>query len=376
MPSYEILRVLWWAILGALLVGFAVMDGFDFGVAALLRVIGRTDEERRALLETVEPVWEGNQVWFILGGGAIFAAWPLVYATAFSGLYIAMFLLLLGFILRPVGFGYRSKLADSRWRNAWDWALTASGFVPALIFGVAFGNLFLGLPFRFDADLRMTYEGGFFGLLHPFAVLSGLVSIAMLLLHGATYAAMKTDPSMVSRAQRAARFAGIAFLILYAIAGVWLAFGVSAFQIVSAINPEAASMPLAKHVVQQGNWLASFGTHPWFAVAPVAAIVAAVANLVIIARKPFIAFLCSALVCATTILSAGFALFPFLMPSKLDPNSSLTVWDASSSRSTLGLMFLMVLIFLPIILGYTSWVFRVLRGRVSLAHVRSVFSGY
>ena len=198
MIDYETLRIIWWALLGTLLIGFAVMDGFDLGVAMLVRVLGHDDDERRVLLETIEPVWEGNQVWFILGGGAVFAAWPLVYAAAFSGLYAAMFLLLLAFIVRPVGFGYRNKIADLRWRNAWDWVLTISGLVPALIFGVAFGNLFLGLPFRFDGDMRMSYEGGFFGLLRPFALLTGLTSIAMIVLHGAAYAAQKTDPAIAA----------------------------------------------------------------------------------------------------------------------------------------------------------------------------------
>jgi len=212
--EYETLRVIWWALLGVLLIGFAVMDGFDLGVAMLVRVLGHDDDERRVLLETIEPVWEGNQVWFILGGGAVFAAWPLVYAAAFSGLYVAMFLLLLAFIVRPVGFGYRNKIADLRWRNAWDWVLTISGLVPALIFGVAFGNLFLGLPFRFDGDMRMSYEGGFFGLLRPFALLTGLTSIAMILLHGAAYAAQKTDPVIAARARRVIRITAIAFMAL------------------------------------------------------------------------------------------------------------------------------------------------------------------
>ena len=151
MPDYATLRFIWWLILGALLIGFAIMDGFDFGLAATFRSLGRTDEERRALLESVEPVWEGNQVWFILAGGAVFAAWPLLYAAAFSGLYLAMFVLLVALILRPVGFVFRNKVPDPRWRNVWDWVLTIAGIVPALLFGVAFGNLFLGVPFHFDA---------------------------------------------------------------------------------------------------------------------------------------------------------------------------------------------------------------------------------
>src|SRR5437870_3630562 len=181
MLDYEALRVIWWLLLGALLIGFAIMDGFDLGVGATFRFVGRTDEERRALLESIEPVWDGNQVWFILAGGAVFAAWPLLYAASFSGLYLAMFVLLVALILRPVGFGYRNKSTDAGWRNAWDWALFLGGAVPALLFGVAFGNLFLGLPFHFDELERPVYTGGFLGLLRPFALLAGLVSLSMLI---------------------------------------------------------------------------------------------------------------------------------------------------------------------------------------------------
>src|ERR1700761_9846663 len=152
MSTYEILRLIWWALLGVLLIGFAVMDGFDLGSAFLLPVVARTDTERRIVINTVGPVWEGNQVWFILGGGAIFAAWPPLYAVAFSGFYFAMLLLLLALILRPVGFKFRSKLENPRWRSFWDGALFISGLVPALVFGVAFGNVLQGVPFRFDTD--------------------------------------------------------------------------------------------------------------------------------------------------------------------------------------------------------------------------------
>ena len=159
MPSYEILRLIWWALLGILLIGVAVMDGFDLGTAILLPFVGKTDVERRVVINTVGPVWEGNQVWLILGGGAIFAAWPPLYAVAFSGFYLAMFLVLCALILRPAGFKYRSKLTDPTWREVWDWALFVGGLVPALIFGVAFGNVLQGVPFRFDETMRMTYEG-------------------------------------------------------------------------------------------------------------------------------------------------------------------------------------------------------------------------
>ncbi len=185
--DFATLRVIWWLLLGVLLIGFAVMDGFDLGVGILLPFVARTDGERRVAINSVGPVWEGNQVWLILGAGAIFAAWPAIYAVAFSGFYLAMFVVLCSLILRPVGFKYRSKLEGTRWRAFWDWMLFVGGFVPALIFGVAVGNALLGAPFVFDETLRMTYHGGFFDLLSPFALLSGLVSVAMLAMHGGTY---------------------------------------------------------------------------------------------------------------------------------------------------------------------------------------------
>ena len=223
MPDYATLRFIWWLILGALLVGFAVMDGFDFGVAATFRSLGRTDEERRALLESVEPVWEGNQVWFILAGGAVLSTCPLLYAAAFSGLYMAMFVLLVALILRPVGFAFRNKVPDARWRNVWDWVLTIAGIVPALLFGVAFGNLFLGLPFHFDALERPVFTGNFLSLLHPFALLAGVVSLAMIVMHGNVYAAMKVGPPMSVRATTCARVAALVYLVGFCAAGVWAA---------------------------------------------------------------------------------------------------------------------------------------------------------
>ncbi|WP_313272849.1 cytochrome d ubiquinol oxidase subunit II, partial [Stenotrophomonas sp.] len=183
--DYTTLRVIWWLLLGVLLIGFAVMDGFDLGVGALLPFVAKTDEERRLVINTIGPVWEGNQVWLVLGGGAIFAAWPPLYAVSFSGFYLAMFVILFALILRPVGFKYRGKMPSQRWRNNWDWALFIGGFVPALIMGVAVGNVLLGVPYHFDDTQRVWYTGTFFGLLTPFALLAGLLSVAMLVSHGA-----------------------------------------------------------------------------------------------------------------------------------------------------------------------------------------------
>ena len=377
MLEYETLRVIWWLLLGVLLTGFAVTDGFDLGTAALVRVLGRDDDERRCVLETIEPIWEGNQVWIILGGGAVFAAWPLLYAASFSGFYFAILLVLLSFILRPVGFGFRNKIQDPRWRNTWDWVLTISGLVPPLIFGVAFGNLFLGVPFRYDDSLRMTYEGGLIGLLRPFPLLVGIVSLSMLLMHGAAWVAHKVDESIAVRAVPLLRWLSLVFVASYVLAGVWLAFGVTGYAIDGAAAVSSPSNPLLKQVAHGGSWLADGALGKWAYVAAAIAIVAALA-VPFLARsaKHGRAFLASGLAVAGTIFSAGFAMFPFLMPSSLDPKSSLTIWDASSSRTTLGLMLFATIIFLPIILAYTTWVYSVLRGRVSLAHVKETHGMY
>lgn len=377
MLDYETLRMIWWLLLGTLLTGFAVTDGFDLGTAALVRVIGKDDDERRCVLETVEPVWEGNQVWIILGAGSVFAAWPLLYAASFSGFYFAILLVLLAFILRPVGFGFRNKIQHARWRSGWDWVLTVSGLVPSLIFGVAFGNLFLGVPLRYDDSLRIAYEGSLIGLLRPFALLSGVVSLSMLLMHGAAWIAYKADESIAGRAARVATGCSLAFVVAYILAGIWLVFGIPGYTISGTPVMDAPSNPLLKEVAIGGSWLADGALGTWACVAAAIAIVAALLVPLLARRRHHgRAFLASALAVAGTIFSAGFALFPFLLPSSLDPKSSLTVWDASSSSKTLGLMLLATLVFLPIILAYTTWVYSVLRGRVSLAHIKETHGMY
>src|SRR5580704_2802445 len=304
MPDYPTLRVIWWLILGVLLIGFAVMDGFDLGVGASFRFLGHTDEERRALIESIEPVWDGNQVWFILAGGAVFAAWPLLYAASFSGLYLAMFVLLLALILRPVGFMFRNKIADPRWRNAWDWALLIGGAVPALLFGVAFGNLFLGLPFHFDELQRPVFTGGFFGLLHPFALLSGIVSLAMVILHGSAYAALKTGAPMSLRAAAVGRIAAIVFVLAFIAAGAWVAGGIEGQRIASGSDAIAAANPLAKHVVLvPGGWLANYRAHALLWLAPAGALAGGALGWMLLGgTRAGLAFLASSLCVAATIL--------------------------------------------------------------------------
>jgi cytochrome d ubiquinol oxidase subunit II len=378
MPDYETLRVIWWLILGTLLIGFAVTDGFDLGVGIIFRFVGRTDEERRALLECIEPVWEGNQVWFILAGGAVFAAWPLLYAASFSCLYLAMFLILIALILRPVGFNFRNKLPNPRWRNFWDWTLLIGGALPALLFGVAFGNLFLGIAFHFDELMRPVYTAGFLRLLQPFALLAGVVSLSMLVLHGASYAALKAGEPMSARAASIGRAAAGAFVIAFALAGAWLATGLDGQTITSGADPMGASNPLLKSVaVSPGAWLGNYRAHAILWLAPLMALLAAIfAGVMLRLGHPGAAVISSALTVKATILTAGIALFPFLLPSSTDPSQGLTIWDASSSAKTLFIMLLCVIVLLPIVLAYTAWVFHVLRGRITLEYMRKHGSWY
>ncbi len=370
--DYEILRLIWWALLGVLLIGFALTDGFDLGTAALLPFVGRTDEERRMVINTVGPTWEGNQVWFILGGGAIFAAWPFVYAVSFSGFYLAMFLVLAALILRPVGFKYRSKHADAGWRARWDWALFVGGFVPALVFGVAVGNVLLGAPFRLDSDLRSFYEGTLLGLFTPFSLVAGLLSVSMLVLHGAGWLSLKAEGMVVERAQRFGTVAAILAILLFALGGVFVAYGDMGYRLVGVVDPNGPSNPhFIQTVKAPGAWLSNYGAHPWMLIAPALGFLGPVLALLgIRARSGTLVFAGSSLANVGIIATVGLSMFPFILPSAIDPASSLTAWNASSSHLTLFIMLVCTLVFLPIVLAYTAWVYKVMFGRVTREELR------
>jgi cytochrome d ubiquinol oxidase subunit II len=369
--DYATLKLIWWAVVGILLVGFAILDGFDLGIGMLLPFVGRTDTERRVMLNSVGPTWEGSQVWFITAGGATFAAWPLVYATGFSGFYIALMVTLFALFLRPVGFDYRSKVDDPRWRSAWDWGIFINGLVPALVFGVAFGNLLLGVPFQFDGDQRVFYTGSFVSLLNPFALVAGMVSVAMLVMHGGLYLQLRTEGAVQARAILAARLAGVVLLAAFVAAGFWVAMGIDGYQIVSMPRADSAFLPPAKTVERlPGGWLHNYSLHPWTVIAPLAAVGATILALILSAlSRAALAFVLSCIAVAAVVLTAGFALFPFIIPSSSNPAHSLTVWDSVSSYKTLQVMFWAVPIFVPIILLYTAWVYRVMRGKVTEQHI-------
>lgn len=368
--SIEFLRVLWWLLLGVMLIAFALTDGFDMGVGALLPFLGRDDTERRIIINTVGPVWEGNQVWFILGGGSIFAAWPLLYAVSFSGFYLAMFIILTALIVRPVAFKYRSKRPGKAWRTAWDWALCYGGAVPALMFGVAVGNILLGVPFRLTPELLSIYDGNALqkltGLLRPFALLAGVVSFSMLMMHGSAWLVLKTEDPIASRARRTGTIAALVAGAGYALGGLWLAFGIEGFHFVTPPDPNGPSNPLLTDVAQGGSWLAAYAQRPWIIIAPVLGFLGIAMVLRAFRsggdRSPLI---WSKLAIFGMTASVGLTMFPIILPSNTDPRSSLTVWDASSSQLTLFVMMVACAIFLPLIMFYTAWVYKVLWGKVT-----------
>ncbi|MCV6587919.1 MAG: cytochrome d ubiquinol oxidase subunit II [Marinobacterium sp.] len=369
--DYETLKLIWWGLIGALLIGFAITDGMDMGVGTLLPFVGKNDNERRVVINTVGAHWDGNQVWFITAGGALFAAWPMVYAAAFSGFYFAMLLVLFALFLRPVGFDYRSKLDNPQWRSNWDRALFVGSAVPPLVFGIAFGNLFQGVPFELDEFLRARYDGSFFALLNPFALLCGLVSLSMIVMHGGFWLQLRAENPVGERAAYFGQRAAQLCVLLFVLAGVWIAFGIDGYIIGQQPDPNGLPNPLGKTVTTAtGAWLNNYSTMPLTLLCPLLGLAGAGLGWLFSHRqRPGLAFTASALSLTGIISTAGVSLFPFVMPSSLHPASSLTLWDATSSEMTLNVMFWAVLIFLPLIIGYTLWCYIRMWRKVSVAEI-------
>lgn len=379
MPlDYATLRVIWWILLGALLIGFAVMDGFDLGIGILLHRVAKSNLERRIVINSIGPVWEGNQVWLILGGGAIFAAWPMLYGVSFSGFYFAMLLILVALILRPVGFKYRSKIDNEYWRHWWDIALFFGGLFPTLLFGVAVGNVIQGVPFHFDQTLRVFYTGTLFELLNPFALLCGLVSVAMLTMHGSTFLANKTINQIKQRAINYGIYSAYILLLLFSVAGIWIAFIIKGYALTSTPLSDGPSNPLHKQVITiSAGWLKNYYSYPWLITVPLLGFLGPISVVILLKLNRLkLSWLASALSITGIISNVGITMFPFILPSSSHPDMSLLVWDASSSQLTLFIMLIATAIFLPLILLYTSWVYRILRGTVTSEDITNNTKAY
>lgn len=371
MFDYEVLRITWWVLIGMLLIGFAVTDGFDMGVGMLMRLFGRNDVERRIMINTIAPHWDGNQVWFITAGGALFAAWPMVYAAAFSGFYISMLLVLASLFFRPVSFDYRSKIDDNRWRNLWDWGIFIGSFISPVLFGVTFGNLLQGVPFHIDESMRLYYTGSFFQLLNPFGLLAGVVTLVMFLTHGGTYLQMRTSGHLQVRMRSITQITALLTLVTFLLAGIWIFKGIDGFTITSVIDRAAQSNPLHKEVAHQaGSWMTNFHTYYGLWIVPALGVLLPMLTIIFSQTgSSGWAFFFSSLTIACIILTTGVTLFPFIIPSSTMPNASLTIWDSTSSLRTLKVMTVVAIIFMPLVLLYTIWCYYKMFGRITKEHI-------
>jgi cytochrome d ubiquinol oxidase subunit II len=324
------LTTLWFALIAILWIGYFVLEGFDFGVGMLLHVVGRNEPERRAMLRTIGPVWDGNEVWVLVAGGAMFAAFPEWYATLFSGFYLALFLILVGLIVRGIGIEYRNKRGDAAWRRRMDVMVAVGSFVPAVLWGVAFANIVQGVPI--DADKEFT--GNLLTLLNPFGLLGGLTTLLLFLTHGLVFLTLKTDGDLRERARKMSLPVG---LVTAPVAIVFLVWA-------NAIRGDVLSA----------------------AVAVLAVLMFVGALLAVRFRHEAWAFICSAATIGLAVASLFLALFPDVMPSSTDPAFSLTTTNASSTPYTLGIMTVVAVIFVPLVLIYQGWTYYVFRKRVTV----------
>lgn len=328
------LNTLWFILISVLFTGFFILEGFDYGVGILLPFLGKKDEERRIIINTIGPVWDANEVWLLTAGGAMFAAFPNWYATLFSGFYLALLLMLVTLIVRGVAFEFRSKDKHPRWRSLWDWCIFTGSFVPALLWGVALANIVRGVPI----NAEMQYVGGFFNLLNPYALLGGLVAVAVMTLHGAVFLTLRTTDEMRERAHRAAGRAWPAAVVLLFGLVVATYFATDIFQRLG-VNPGISAIGAGMAVLLAG----------WF----------------IRQRREGWAFAMTTLTIVLTIVTVFRGLYPRVMVSSLNPDWSLDIYNASSSPYTLKVMTIVVLIFLPIVLLYQGWNYYIFRARVS-----------
>ena len=324
------LTTLWFALIAVLWIGYFVLEGFDFGVGILLHVIGRDEPERRAMIRTIGPVWDGNEVWLLVAGGATFAAFPEWYATLFSGFYLALFLILVALILRGIGIEYRNKRGDLAWRGRMDILIAVGSFLPALLWGVAFANIVAGTPI--DADKE--FQGNLITLLNPFGLLGGVTTLLLFITHGLLFLTLRTEGEIRERARRLSLPVGLVTAVVAVVFLLWA----------NQIRGDQLSTAVA--VLAAVAWLGALGAAR--------------------VRREGIAFFASALTIGLAVASLFLALFPDVMPSSLDPAWSLTTTNAASTPYTLTIMTIVAVIFVPVVLIYQGWTYYIFRKRVTV----------
>lgn len=328
------LNIIWFILVTVLFVGFFFLEGFDYGVGILLPFLGKDDKSRRVIINTIGPHWDGNEVWLLTAGGAIFAAFPHWYATMFSGFYLALFLMLVALIVRAVSFEFRSKDENSQWRNVWDWTIFFGSFVPALLWGVALANLIRGVPI----DESMTYTGGFFNLLNPYALVGGLASLSLFTLHGAIFLALKTTDDILEDSRKIARKLWLPTTVILLLFVAYSYFETDMFAVLGIISGSVPVVALLA-ILSVGSLLK--------------------------AKKEGWAFIMTGITIAFSTVVVFSGLFPRVMVSSTNPEWSLTIYNASSTPYTLEVMSIVAAIFVPLVLVYQSWTYWVFRKRIS-----------
>lgn len=331
----------WFLLIAVLWVGYFILEGFDFGVGVLLPFVSKNEADRRAVLTTLGPVWDGNEVWVLVAGGATFAAFPEWYATLFSGFYLPLFLILTSLIVRGVAFEYRSKYGKAQWRQRWDIAIVIASFIPALLWGVAFANIVRGVPIEMSADKNLEYVGGFFNLLNPYALLGGVVTLTVFLTHGAVFLALKTDGGIRERSRALALKLGLVAAVAAVAFLVWT----------NVMLPEFNGLVFGLSILVAVLWLSGL-----FAVLKV--------------REGW-AFIFSAATIATFVATLFYALYPRVMPSSISSEFDLTITNASSTPYTLKVMTIVAVIMTPLVLIYQGWTYWVFRKRVSASQIQN-----
>ncbi len=370
LQTYQIIA---YCLIGLLMILFGFTAGFDLGIGFLLPFVGRTNDEKRVVINSIGPTWDGNQVWLVILGGSIFVLWPYAYALAFSGFYGAMMLLLWSLFLRPVAFEWRSKINTPGWRKVWDLSLFLGSFIPAIAIGLVIGNIMRGVPFHYDSiSLRAFYTGNFFQLFNPFSLLVAFVCFFLLVMHGSMYLRLRTTEKIHRRCRAVTAIFGVFFILAFFAAGWWIRDGLTGYQLVKAAGLTNMTHNIVK--VVPGALLANYKIYPWMTFAPIAAFAGALIAILssLFKRLSLIGFFGSSVAVICSVLTFGFSMFPFIMTSSTNPNNSLTAWNASATQYTLQTIFIAMIIFVPTIGLYTLWVFRKLWGKTNKITVDTI----
>ncbi|QJC29948.1 cytochrome d ubiquinol oxidase subunit II [Enterobacteriaceae endosymbiont of Plateumaris sericea] len=361
MLDYDILRIIWWFLIGILVIGFLITDGLDMGVGILLFIIGKNNIERRIMINSIAPHWDGNQVWLITVGGALFAAWPIVYATLFSNFYIPMIIMLLSLFLRPVGFEYRSKIKDNKWQKICDILISIGSIIPPIIIGLAMGNLLKGIPFYIDKYFRIHSELNFLNLFNKFSIMISITSFIMFINQASTYLQFRINDKYISyRTNIITQISSIMLIIFFILSFINTIFYIKGYKVNTLIENNFNNIINKKEILYSyGFWFSNFQKHYYLLIIPLLCLILPIFTIIFSRyKKKLMTFICSSLTIIFIVCTIGITMFPLIIPSNIMPSHSLTMWNATSSKLTLSIMLYAAIIFIPIILSYTFWCYK------------------